>query len=125
MKSMTSQSAGLSWKFYILVGLSCFLVFFAADVFATEVGIARWNKDTLDPQAKASFSVIEIIALIAGGVFMLIGFMSLGGQHKSRGVVMIIVGGLLTSIGFFMTLTGETVSGKELNETTQSIINRK
>lgn len=128
MKTLASPSVGLSWKFYVTLGLFLILFFFAADAFANSgsgVGLARYNTDTLDPQAKAMYTLIKVIGLIAGGAFMLVGFIKLASpQGKGTGFILIFIGGALAVLPFFMTITGETVSGKELDSKTQEIINQ-
>lgn len=106
---------------YSLIGIV--LLFTCLDVFADDkVGLVRYQTETLAPQAKSAWTIAKVVAIVLGLIFMIVGFVKLTRQQKEGAWMLIIVGGVLASVSFFVILAGESVSGQKLDKTTTDII---
>lgn len=122
MKAIISPFDNQLFKLLFIVALVGVLMLFANDAFANNVGLAKYQTDTLMPQAKAGWTVLKIVAIVIGLAFVVIGLIKLGGQNKGSGFTFLVVGGMLAAAPFFVQMTGETVSGKELSNDALEVI---
>lgn len=107
----------------IVTGIFALMVF-AGEAYANGIGLAKYQTDTLMPQAKAGWTIVKIVAILVGLIFVVIGLIKLGGQNKGSGLIFLLVGGMLAAAPFFVKITGETVSGQELGSDALEIIGK-